>query len=138
MVQHDFPKGKNVCWSMTWIFHVEKCDIYRWNEDQIIFPMICDTIFCVRYPGHTFNKTFLPFGKSRCTIAQHLTWICSRYKIKFKLQLSMKILNFTTKVCMQNHGTPKIPKMSGAKVFFLFPTSDIFFPSWFSLVKTLF
>ena len=21
------------CWSMTWIFHVEKCDIYRWNED---------------------------------------------------------------------------------------------------------
>ena len=78
MVQRDFSKGKN-------ILLIYDLNISRGKMLHI--PLKRGSNYLSNDIGHNFlckisrsqsNKTFLPFEKSRCTIAQHLTYIWSR------------------------------------------------------------
>ena len=78
MVQQDFPKGKNVLLiyelnisrRKMWHIPLKRGSNYLSNDMRHIFLR--------KISRSQFNKTFLPFGKSGCTIAQHLTYIGSK------------------------------------------------------------
>ena len=94
MVQRDFPKVK--CFVDLWHEYFTQRKIWH-------IPLKRGSNYLSNDMRHNllrkisrsqFNKTFLTFGKSRCTIAQHLTYTCSSQNRSRSLNIGRLLTHF--------------------------------------------